>query len=76
VVTSFHGAQKQDFPHHSMPPEAVRTALVQAGITAVDILPDPAQAWQALLARPEPILLVTGSFYLMNHIRPLLRKLS
>lgn len=68
VVTSFHGAQ--DFPSHSVPPEALRDACIQAGITAVDILPDPAKAWQALLARPEPILLIAGSFYLLNHIRP------
>ncbi len=72
VVTSFHGAQ--DFPNQSLPPEIVRTACHEAGIAGVDTLKEPTKAWRALLARPEPILLVTGSFYLLNHVRPLIRE--
>jgi len=70
IVTTFRGAQ--DMPNQSVPPEAVREACNQAGITAVDILPGASKAWEALLARPESILLVAGSFYLLNHIRPLI----
>ncbi len=35
---------------------------------------DPERAFEQLLARPEKLLLVTGSFYVLNHIRPLLRQ--
>lgn len=35
------------------------------------VIPDPSQAFRALLKRKEQILLVTGSFYLLNYIRPL-----
>jgi folylpolyglutamate synthase/dihydropteroate synthase len=34
---------------------------------------NPQKAFQKLMARPEELLLITGSFYLLNHIRPLLR---
>ncbi len=41
------------------------------GLESFEITPEPTKAFQALCARPEPILLVTGSTYLLNHIRPL-----
>jgi dihydrofolate synthase/folylpolyglutamate synthase len=74
VATGFHGEQKQDAPDNSVPPHLVREACEHAGITAVDVMPDTKRAVEALLARPEPILLITGSFYLMGHVRPYLPK--
>ncbi len=38
------------------------------------VIKDPSQAYQALLKIPDKLLLVTGSFYLLNHIRPLVFK--
>jgi folylpolyglutamate synthase/dihydropteroate synthase len=70
IVTSFHGPQ--DGPHHSVEPRLLAAACKKQGAKSVEIIEDPAAALQALLARPEQVLLVTGSFYLLNHIRPLL----
>lgn len=39
-----------------------------------EIIDSPAEAFQQLLKRPEKVLLVTGSFFLLNHIRPILFK--
>lgn len=43
------------------------------GFADVESISEPAHAWKAALARPEPILLVTGSFYLFNEIYPLIK---
>lgn len=65
---------KQDVAHLGLDPELVGQSARAAGAKEVTIIADPLQALKALLASPEPVLLVTGSFYLMNHIRPLVRK--
>ena len=65
---------KQDVNHSGMPTELVEQACQRAGISKTTVIADPMQAWQALLERPEPVLLVTGSFYLMSQIRPLLHE--
>lgn len=70
IVTSFAGAQ--DGPVHSVEPETVVRACRDAGIARAVVISDPAEAWAALLNHPQPILLVAGSFYLLNHIRPLI----
>jgi dihydrofolate synthase/folylpolyglutamate synthase len=38
------------------------------------VVPDPVKAFRELLKRKEPVILVTGSFYLLNYIRPLILK--
>lgn len=72
IVTTFGGPE--DGPHHSIDPELLVHALRQHGATSIEVVADPAAALRALLKRPEPVLLVTGSFFLLNHIRPLLRQ--
>jgi dihydrofolate synthase/folylpolyglutamate synthase len=69
IVTSF--TTEGDPQHKAVPTEQVTNAAKSTGlqITTID---QPAEALQALLARPEQLLLVTGSFYLLNHVRPLL----
>lgn len=37
-----------------------------------EVITDPAEAFAALHARDEDVLVVTGSFYLLNNVRPLL----
>jgi folylpolyglutamate synthase/dihydropteroate synthase len=54
-------------------PTLVAALCKTHGMWKVEAVADPKHAWSQLLARPEPILLVTGSFYLFNEIRPLLR---
>lgn len=68
IVTSFR--TQQDFAHSSLDTAKVAKACTTAGAEDVTIIDDPKQAFEALLQRPEPILVVTGSFYLLNHIRP------
>lgn len=69
VVTSFESSK--DYQRHSVDIEQVAELCKQQGLD-VQAIADQQAAVTALLAGPEQILLVTGSFYLLNHIRPLL----
>lgn len=68
IVTSF--VTQQDFRHDSLQTDTVVGALNKAGITNVKVEPKPKAALKALIECPEPVLVITGSFYLLNHIRP------
>lgn len=72
IITSYD--TKQDNHHSSLPTDEIEAACRAAGATDVQVIADPQSAFQALLQRPEPILVVTGSFYLLNHIRPIIKK--
>lgn len=72
IVTTFSG--QKDGPHRSEEAEVIAQLLGKHGAQSVELSPRPQVAFDKLLKRPEPVLLVTGSFYLLNHIRPLLRK--
>ena len=52
--------------------EKLREVFRRAGYSSFELIADPRAAFAALTARPEPILLVTGSTFLLNHVRPLL----
>jgi dihydrofolate synthase/folylpolyglutamate synthase len=54
----------------SADPAQVALAL-QAKSIAHEVIADAQGAFTALQNRNEPVLLVTGSFYLLNHVRPL-----
>jgi dihydrofolate synthase / folylpolyglutamate synthase len=58
--------------HYSVDPETIAEACRAEGYSDFDVIADPAQAFAALLKRPEPVIVVAGSFYLLNSIRPLL----
>jgi len=70
IITTFGGPK--DGPHVSIEPQSLQAACTKYGARSVEIIVDPAKALQALVQRPEPVLVVAGSFYLLNHIRPLL----
>jgi dihydrofolate synthase/folylpolyglutamate synthase len=74
TITSFYG--EKDYPKHSVPTDQVVVQCHEHGFNDIDVLETPAEAFQALLDRPEDILLVIGSFYLLNHIRPLIHRNS
>lgn len=57
----------------SMNPLKIAEACDALGYQNWQIIDSPKAAFKALQKCEEPILLVTGSFYLLNHIRPLLR---
>jgi dihydrofolate synthase/folylpolyglutamate synthase len=71
IVTTFK--TEQDMPRWSLDPEVITQAAQANGMQSVEVIADPKQAFQVLIDRPEPVVLVTGSFYLLNHIRPLLK---
>jgi dihydrofolate synthase/folylpolyglutamate synthase len=74
IVTGFAG--QQDFPKVSVASHDVAAHLHTLGFNNVTVVEKPETAFRQLLKRPEPVLLVTGSFYLMNHIRPLIAPLK
>jgi dihydrofolate synthase/folylpolyglutamate synthase len=69
IVTGF-GGERDDMPKTSVSADELATYVRALNYTQFDVEPDTNKAFQMLLDRPEPILLVTGSIYLMQHIRP------
>lgn len=67
IATSFSGSE--DWPHHGAPAETVAAAAKAAAIHPVEVVSDPHAAYTALLESSADVLVVTGSFYLLNHIR-------
>ncbi len=71
IVTAF--GDDRDAPKYSIAPEKLAENFHILGYDNWELIPRPEDAFNALLKRPEPVLLVTGSFYLLNHIRPLIK---
>ncbi len=72
IVTSFAGSQ--DMTYSAVDSRKVIEYARELGATELSREPDPEKAMELLLQRPEKILLITGSFYLLNHIRPIIRR--
>lgn len=70
IATSF--VPNQEMYTQSASPLDIARFCRQQGFKNVETEPDPKKAFIKLIKRPEPILLVTGSFYLLHHIRPLI----
>ncbi|HSX36816.1 MAG TPA: Mur ligase family protein [Patescibacteria group bacterium] len=73
IVTSFWA--EQDAPKQPVPPAKLQKFCKSHGYENVKIMPKPADALTELLKSPEPLLLVAGSFYLLNSVRPLIMKM-
>lgn len=67
VVTSFDSSQ--DNKLMSTDPELIAGSLRKAGAWDVAVFPDQEKAFEALLASPEDVCVITGSFYLLGRIR-------
>ncbi len=67
IVTTFETSQ--DLPLKSTDPDMLARAFRQAGMSEVQSIADHRAAFQALLAAPEQICVITGSFYLLGQIR-------
>jgi dihydrofolate synthase/folylpolyglutamate synthase len=70
IITSFD--TEQDLRKVSVDPIKTAKLCDKMGYTSYEIINVPEQALKNLLQRPEEVLLITGSFYLLNHIRPVL----
>jgi dihydrofolate synthase/folylpolyglutamate synthase len=72
VITAFGGANKS----YSEDPDILAARAKTQGNSDVKVITDPDKALAYLLARPEKVLVVTGSFYGLDFIRKyLLRRL-
>ncbi len=70
IFTTFHS--EKDYPKSSVDTDNLVNFCDTHGFKNYEIEPNPAAAYEKLLEQPQPLLLVTGSFYLLNHIRPLI----
>lgn len=70
IITRFD--QGQDDARASIEPKELAMYAKEAGFTNIIIEPKPAQALKLLVADKLDIGLVTGSFYLLNHLRPII----
>lgn len=68
IATEF--VPNQEMYTKSADVEAIALYCRQKGLKDAVAEPDTVKALDKLLARPEPILLITGSFYLIGYIRP------
>lgn len=69
IATSFDTGAMQT---GSVAPLKIVEHCEALGFEGWEIAKDPEQAFKKLLRRKEKVVLVTGSFYLLNHIRPLI----
>lgn len=74
IVTSFKA--EQDTPKQSVDPIKLQNFCKGQHYDSSMVKPEAAVALQELLNCKEPVLLVAGSFYLLNSIRPLIMKLD
>jgi len=73
ILTAFSG--HQDLPHNAVNPETLAKMAELKGFNSLRVEVDPISAFKELLERPEKILVVTGSFFIMNEVRPLAKAL-
>lgn len=66
IATTFGGPE--DWPRTGADVEMVAAAAKAAGTISVETLADVATAYEALLQHPADVRIVTGSFYLLNHV--------
>jgi dihydrofolate synthase/folylpolyglutamate synthase len=68
VLTDFYS--EKDYKKFSVNPAIVADFCASHGLPAT-IVSDPVKAYAYALAQTDQLIIVTGSFYLLNHIRPL-----
>jgi len=69
IITSFSG--EQDTLKNSIDQNIIAKVCRELKYEKFNIINNPEEAFAELMHRPQPVLLVTGSFYLLNHIRPI-----
>jgi dihydrofolate synthase/folylpolyglutamate synthase len=73
ILTAF--SDHQDLPHNAVKPQVLAEMASPKGFASLYVEADPVLAFKKLLDRPEKILVVTGSFFIMNEVRPLAKAL-
>lgn len=72
IVTQF--GDERDGPHHSMSTTELLQIAKQQGVVNARAVPDPQEAFRLACRDKSTIVLAAGSFYLLNHVRPLVLK--
>ncbi len=72
IATTFPAGQ--DIPRSPLTADRIAQACRELDFSAVEEHPQLREAVRTLLNRPEPVLLITGSFYLVSAVRKLLRE--
>lgn len=72
IITSFD--KGQDEARSSIDPEKIARYAKRAGFTTVTVEPEPRLAFKRLEEQMAQIGLITGSFYLLNHFRHLVKR--
>jgi len=67
ILTTF--STSQDLPVKSTNPEVLAEAFRTAGFTNIETITGHQAAFRALMATPDEVCLITGSFYLLSQIR-------
>jgi dihydrofolate synthase/folylpolyglutamate synthase len=72
IITKY--TEGQDEKRAALDPDVVAGLAHDAGFTTVITETDTKKAFDTLMADEAPIHLITGSFYLLNNYRPLIKK--
>jgi dihydrofolate synthase / folylpolyglutamate synthase len=73
IIVSTFDQESDEMPKTGMPPSEVAAYLEQQGIKAA-VESDLAKAYEELLKRPEPVLIITGSLYMLGSVLRLIRE--
>lgn len=71
IITTF---ATENHEKVSIDPLKIAAICEELGFESWEVKRDPIEAYKKLLRSRNPVLVVTGSFYLLNHIRPLIRE--
>lgn len=67
IISTFNTTQ--DLPAQAIDPKVLSDYAIKIGFESVQIIADCHLAYQALIARQEDLLVITGSFYLLSQLR-------
>ena len=67
ILTTF--ATSQDLPAHAMNPSKLATYIKSKSRVSFEVIANSHDAYTALIARPEPVCLLVGSFYMLGQVR-------
>ena len=67
ILTTFNTSQ--DLPARSIDPRELAKTFQAAGVSDLELIADQHAAYQKLLAGPEDVCIITGSFYLLSQLR-------
>lgn len=72
VITAFWLGEGT--PRRAIDPSIIAAAAQHVGFRDITVEPDPQKAFDLLLQKEAQRLVITGSFYLLNHVRPIVIK--